>query len=677
MVSRAKLSVPRSKLRAVVTEMLPYELPVAFDNLAFFAFLQSVQLRWDDRYYYFRNEHQGVLTALRIIFGKGAAIDLDSNEYRVMKPFKSGSIPWQYAIRTRSGRDRVLSIPHPAAQLAIAELYASQSSLILHHASRGNFSLRAPSTVARYTTVRDSILLSGQMAGGDDAGVEAYDREARYLRSFFVYKKVSAIHQFYDSREYHDAEKTYQFLMRVDLTRCFDSIYTHSIAWAVHERESVKQDVDGHAGTFANEFDRVMRWANDNETNGIIIGPEVSRVFAELILQGIDRAVENRLHRVGLVNGKHYEVLRYVDDYFIFTSTAEDRGRIATVLEEELRPFRMSFNAAKTEEMEAPFVSPMTVAKASIARLIDDCVSGADLTKPADPERLRRILVDGVKRTLLQTGLAMSDVSNFASAVIERNLEELINRFRDGLSPSEGANAKVTTAASVDLGEQSLMAISVACFATQAYLLGVTPLVTVTFKYSRTASLLLRSFEELGANERSLASLREVVSAETRRLLHQLRRRGGIEWLWLLETMSDLPAPFQLSAGEYLELIEGEPDTSKPMGSLALMSLLRAVGTQLSLRNVKAQLERLALARVEELAGKGRPSAECSILALNLVTSPFVEPKTKSSVARMFNPNATKAGISDLESSHPFWFARPIGESLYEELRVKRVHEVY
>jgi hypothetical protein len=141
--------------------------------------------------------------------------------------------------------------------------------------------------------------------------------------------------------------------------------------------------------------------------------------------------------------------------------------------------------------------------------------------------------------------------------------------------------------------------------------------------------------------------------------------------------MSDLPARFQLSAGEYLELIEGEPDTSKPMGSLALMSLLRAVGTQLSLRNVKVQLERLALARVEELAGKGRPSAECSILALNLITSPFVEPKTKSSVARMFNPNATKAGISDLESSHPYWFARPIGESLYEELRVKRVHEVY
>ena len=62
-----------------------------------------------------------------------------------------------------------------------------------------------------------------------------------------------------------------------------------------------------------------MQQINYNETNGIIIGPEFSRIFAELILQSVDRIVEQKL--VSKHNLKHkvdYEIFRYVDDYFIF-----------------------------------------------------------------------------------------------------------------------------------------------------------------------------------------------------------------------------------------------------------------------------------------------------------------------------------------------------------------------
>ena len=42
-----------------------------------------------------------------------------------------------------------------------------------------------------------------------------------------------------------------------------------------------------------------MQRLNYNETNGIVIGPEFSRIFAEIILQRVDKEVEKALY----VNG--------------------------------------------------------------------------------------------------------------------------------------------------------------------------------------------------------------------------------------------------------------------------------------------------------------------------------------------------------------------------------------
>lgn len=64
--------------------------------------------------------------------------------------------------------------------------------------------------------------------------------------------------------------------------------------------------------TFAQEFDGVIRHGNHNETNGIPIGPEVSRIFAEILFQEIDRRVMQEL--ADLKFRQDYEFRRYVDD---------------------------------------------------------------------------------------------------------------------------------------------------------------------------------------------------------------------------------------------------------------------------------------------------------------------------------------------------------------------------
>lgn len=74
--------------------------------------------------------------------------------------------------------------------------------------------------------------------------------------------------------------------------------------------------------TFGGQFDILMQNLNYGETNGIIIGPEFSRIFAELILQRIDLNVmyylrDNRDSK-RLEFKTDYEIFRYVDDFFVF-----------------------------------------------------------------------------------------------------------------------------------------------------------------------------------------------------------------------------------------------------------------------------------------------------------------------------------------------------------------------
>lgn len=52
--------------------------------------------------------------------------------------------------------------------------------------------------------------------------------------------------------------------------------------------------------------------------DGIIIGPEFSRIYAEIILQRIDLELEKQLEKEEIFRNKDYIFYRYVDDGFLF-----------------------------------------------------------------------------------------------------------------------------------------------------------------------------------------------------------------------------------------------------------------------------------------------------------------------------------------------------------------------
>jgi hypothetical protein len=92
------------------------------------------------------------------------------------------------------------------------------------------------------------------------------DREYEQLGSFFVYRRYRNIHRFFESYKYHRCEKKYTAMVQIDVNKCFDSIYTHSAAWATIGKSQAKFDITKSNTTFGGHFDGLMQNLNQKET---------------------------------------------------------------------------------------------------------------------------------------------------------------------------------------------------------------------------------------------------------------------------------------------------------------------------------------------------------------------------------------------------------------------------
>ena len=152
------------------------------------------------------------------------------------------------------------------------------------------------------------------------------------------------------------------------------------MAWATNSgRDIYKKTFKGkNDGTFGNAFDLLMQRMNYGETNGIVIGPEFSRLFSEIILQQVDTCVRRRLEEDSYKLGTDYLCYRYVDDYFFFYSVPEVKKAAMRYFQEELREYKLSISESKTKEYNHPFITEITIAKQGIDKLITDYMSFHD-----------------------------------------------------------------------------------------------------------------------------------------------------------------------------------------------------------------------------------------------------------------------------------------------------------
>ncbi len=348
-----------NKYRVLLTEVLPYELPLMLDNGGFYLNMQDESLQK-----IFKETFVGKL--------------------------KDWTIPYDYSVRKYGGdKSRKLSLMHPYTQLQCVDFYAKHDNYMLSLCCNSPFSIRYIEKRAKCIFKKEED--NNEVAQNFQKRVEIFDDEIeKYYRSYFSYKQYDMMYKFFISGDYLRLEQKYTHLMKLDVANCFYHLYTHTIAWAIKGKEQAK-DLIGKT-TFENDFDSLMQHTNYNETNGIIVGPEISRIFAEIIFQRIDINVLNRLKKepLSLKLGRDYEVRRYLDDHYVYANSEENLRKILEVYKEELQFYKLFVNESKLEFLERPFVSDISDAKREISELMS-CIANKWLKKDDEGHYLNMV----------------------------------------------------------------------------------------------------------------------------------------------------------------------------------------------------------------------------------------------------------------------------------------------
>lgn len=376
---RKKIKLRYKKERVIFSDVLPYELPLIFNNRYFYRFLVRHGIRIDIRkdgkntLLWDKTNDEGLLGILSILFCRKVSEFRDKDSL-MLNEHDLKRIPFVYSIRHKPLKHRYLALMHPANQIKVVDFYDKYKDAIIYLCSKSNFSIRYPNKVACYFYYKDHLhhVLLGKKTDKMEMNFSEYEN----LKTFFSYKQYTNIYKFYEDYRYQRAEKKFAYLLKMDVQNCFDSIYTHSIAWAISGGAAIYKDsfegsCDGSIGAL---WDKMMQEMNYNETNGIIIGPECSRIFAEVILQYIDQMVEKQLLEKGYRNKVDYECYRYVDDYFFFYNDESVKKEAEQLFQQYLKEFKLSFGQEKLKTYERPFVTEITKAKLAIDDLLNDVV---------------------------------------------------------------------------------------------------------------------------------------------------------------------------------------------------------------------------------------------------------------------------------------------------------------
>ena len=139
----------------------------------------------------------------------------------------------------------------------------------------------------------------------------------------------------------------YHYILQTDITDCYSSIYTHSISWAIHTKlEAKKKENRKDHSLLGVAIDDHLQDMSYGQTNGIPQGSTLMDFIAEIVLGYVDELLTNKINDLGISD---YKILRYRDDYRIFTNNPFEAEQIAKSLSEILTDIGLKLNVSKTE----------------------------------------------------------------------------------------------------------------------------------------------------------------------------------------------------------------------------------------------------------------------------------------------------------------------------------------
>lgn len=229
---------------------------------------------------------------------------------------------------------RVLQLPHPYNYIHLVNHLTETNNwkLMQDHFEKSIFS--------------NSIVKENKKAGQK---IENKDNRATQTNyNSFNASKRKAILDAYDML----------YELKVDISKYYPSIYTHSIVWAILSKERAKKiwrikekdrpnEPDFSSYEFADKLDCLIRSCQDNQSVGIPIGPDSSHIIAEIIGCFIDKQIQNEFPEL--------KAFRYFDDYHIYIETEEKGQIVLRFIQQILAELQLSLNENKLKISKFPF----------------------------------------------------------------------------------------------------------------------------------------------------------------------------------------------------------------------------------------------------------------------------------------------------------------------------------
>ncbi|MBO6183500.1 MAG: RNA-directed DNA polymerase [Chryseobacterium sp.] len=604
------------KTRVILTELLPYEVPMLFSNEGLYNIIKSGELDYFE---------------LKV---KGTKYKDWNDQF---------TLPFNYDIKKNIiGDTRTLSVIHPFTQKRFISLFENYDSLMLHLCSKSPFSLRKISKIAKFYFSPNFVFDEENLINPDkEIEPDILDAESQYIKSYYTYKPIDLIYKFYDRNEFQRLEQRYNFLMEFDISKCFYHIYTHSVTWAVKDKESAK--INSNKSTFENIFDKLMQHSNYNETNGIVVGPEISRIFSEIILQQIDLNVLKKLNDLSLKFGIDYDVRRYVDDYFVFSNNAETLQQVKKTFQKELQFYKLYLNPNKGDIKISPFLSDIAVGKLEMKEFLIEFYNNLFEDNSTDENISRQI-----KQINKPYVISQNFIKKF-QAIVKRNdltydalSKDVVRFLKSKLLDIFKDDTKLSNIERSENFFLMLLDVILYCYSVNIN-------TNTTFRIVQIVVLLVKYLESKSRLDIK-HSIYSKIYRDSEFILtnfhrKQVKNETSIETINLLIAIKKLGSDYQFSSekiGYYFNL---EDDKLCNLNYFHFVTLIYYFGNEANYREIKGKI-------VEEIIGRFKQEnvflkSEYLLLFFDLINCPYIDEKSKREI--MKNSNYVKISASNAE----------------------------
>ncbi|MCC3161154.1 MAG: RNA-directed DNA polymerase [Mollicutes bacterium PWAP] len=252
-------------------------------------------------------------------------VNVKESKIRVKKP-KISPITW---VIYESKKMKTITMPHPQNNQDIFKKWKEIEERIFK----------------KYKKDTKSI---SQFANGKYVNQKRKDiNHSMFNNRYFTYKNNNTYSEMVE-KAYEHSKRKESFISILDIKSYFPSIYIHSLQWSFFKgkhwekkRDSLKEN---KIDSLDKKFHDVALLLSSSETNGLPIGPNLSRIISHQIGNQIDLII------TGVLKGEkntHLKIFRHIDDLYI-SHKNKIKDETIDIINSKLSRLNLKLNSIKT-----------------------------------------------------------------------------------------------------------------------------------------------------------------------------------------------------------------------------------------------------------------------------------------------------------------------------------------